>query len=106
MGFINWLRGAGQKVLGGLNWLGQNIGKPILSVARNIPIVGDVVRAAEPALNAVSKTSQWAQDALGGVSADKRRKLPSADEVKAGFQSIGNTGRAITSGMAKVGAML
>lgn len=94
MGFINWLRGAGGKVLGGLNWLGQNIGKPILGALKHAPLIGDVVKAAEPALNAISKTSQWAEDSLKGVQPEKRRKLPSGEEVRAGLNSAYQTGRA------------
>lgn len=104
MGVLNWLRQAGGKVLGGLNWLGQNVGKPLLGVAKNIPIVGDVVRAAEPALNAISKTSQWAEDSLNGVQPQKRRKLPTGEEVKAGFDSAIKTGKAIGTAIATGGA--
>ena len=95
MGVVNWLRGAGGKVLSGLNWLGQNVGKPLLGVAKHIPMVGDIVRGAEPALNAISKTSQWAEDSLKGVQAEKRRKLPTGEEVRAGFDSAVKTGKTI-----------
>jgi hypothetical protein len=95
MGILNWLRGAAGKVVGGLNWLGQHVGKPLLGVAKKIPVIGDVVKAAEPALNAISKTSQWAEDSLRGVQPEKRRKLPTGEEVKAGFDSALNTGKTI-----------
>lgn len=105
MGVLNWLRGAAGKVVGGLNWLGQNVGKPLLGIAKNIPMVGDIVKAAEPALNAISKTSQWAEDSLKGVQAGKRRKLPTGEEVKAGFDSAVNTGKAIAGVVAGGGRM-
>ena len=105
MSVLNWLRGAAGKVVGGINWLGQNIGKPILGFAKNLPVVGEVVRAAEPALNAISKTSQWAQDALEGVPAAKRRKLPTGEEFKAGINSAISTGKSIAGLKAQAAAM-
>jgi hypothetical protein len=103
MGVVNWLRGAGGKVLGGLNWLGQTVGKPLLGLAKQIPKVGDIVRGAEPALNAISKTSQWAEDSLKGVQPEKRRKLPTGEEAKAGFDSAVRTGKTIASVVANRG---
>lgn len=105
MGFLNWLRGAGGKVLGGLNWLGQKVGKPLLGVAKYIPIIGEVVKNAEPALNAISKTSQWAEDSLKGVPANKRRKLPNGQEIKAGYDSLLKTGATIGTAMATGGVI-
>lgn len=106
MGFVNWLRGAGGKVLSGMNWLHQNVGRPIMGVAKHIPVIGEVVKAAEPAIDAISKTSQWAEDRLKGVPAEKRRKLPTGEEVRAGFDSAIRTGKAIGSAVATGGRVV
>lgn len=103
MGVLNWLRGAGGKVMKGINWLGQNIGKPIMGIAKHLPVVGDVVRAAEPLVSTVSKTTQWAEDKLNNVAADKRRPPPTFDELKGAVGSAINTGKTIATKLATKG---
>lgn len=105
MGVINWLKKTAGTALKGINWFGQNIGKPLMNFAKNIPIVGDIVQTAQPLLSTVSKTTQWAEDKLGGVAADKRRPPPSIDELKGAVQSGINTGKQIAGKIATMGAI-
>jgi hypothetical protein len=103
MGVLGWLKKTAGTALKGLNWFGQNIGKPLLNFSKNIPLVGDVVKAAEPLLSTVSKTSQWAEDKLGGVAADKRRAAPTVNDFKGAIDSAVNTGKTIASKIATKG---
>lgn len=58
MGFIDWIKGAGQSIASGAKWLGDKVGKglewvdqkiqPALNFARSIPVVGNIVDAAKP----------------------------------------------------------
>lgn len=89
----NWLKKVGGKILGGVNWLGQNIGKPIMNFAKNIPLVGDVVKAADPLFSTVSKGLQYAEDAANDVPVSKRRPKPTGQDVT----------NAIASGISTVG---
>jgi hypothetical protein len=87
----NWLKKVGGRILGGVNWLGQNIGKPLVNFAKNIPVVGDVVRAADPLLSTVSKGMQYAEDVAKDVPAAKRRAKPTGEDLKNAISSGINT---------------
>lgn len=102
----DWLRKIGGGIMKGVNWLGQNVGKPILSVAKHVPVIGEVVNAADPLLSTISKGSQWAEDALNKVPASKRRKLPSLSEVGGAIKSARDTVGAATAAAAKLAPML
>lgn len=52
MGVLDWLKGAASTVGGaigrGLEWVNKNVRDPVLAFGSKIPVVGDVIRAAEP----------------------------------------------------------
>lgn len=90
---MDWLRKAATKSVSGINWLGKNVLKPASGLLKQLPVVGEVVTAAEPAVEVLSKGLQFAEDALKGVPKGQRRALPTMSDVKRGIESVQETGR-------------
>lgn len=61
MAVLEWLnQNIAQPFMKAGQWLGQNIISPALDWAKKIPLVGDVVRAAEPLTQAIGKGWNYA----------------------------------------------
>ena len=58
MGFLSWLNdNIARPILKAGQWLGQKVVTPTLNwVKNNVPVAGQVIRAAEPLLNTIGKT--------------------------------------------------
>ena len=109
MGILNWLSGAAKTVGAGLykgmDWIGQKVVRPAADFLKKIPIVGDVVRAADPLGNLVAKNVGATSDALNNVDPSKRRKIASFSETVDGIKAIPKVISAGTSAVGRVGAM-
>lgn len=89
MGFLNWLRGAAGTAAKGLSWLGQNVIKPASSFLQQIPIVGDVVSAAEPIREFAQKTVDYGSDLLN--DAPNKRQAPTMQEFMSAASAVPKT---------------
>lgn len=85
---MNWLKGAAALGARSLDWFDQNISKQTFDFLKKIPVVGDVVAAAEPLRNVYSQSLGALSDNLNNVNASKRRKGPSAQTVLSGLAAI------------------
>jgi hypothetical protein len=80
MGFLDWLGNVGRNIWGGIkqvgstlgtgiDWIHQNITTPVANFMRNVPVVGDVVQAADPILSLAGKIGP-AMQGKGGLGFD------------------------------------
>lgn len=79
MGFLDWLNNnIARPILKAGQWLGQKVISPTLNwVKNNVPVVGQVVQAAEPLLNTIGKT--WnASTSL----ADENKMISEGQKIK------------------------
>jgi len=91
MGIEDWLRQVGSTVSKGVSWLGNNVVAPVSNFLKQVPIVGDVVRAAEPLGNFIQKTADYGSNLQ--KPANQRGPAPTmqdfGDAVKSGFSAYG-----------------
>lgn len=98
MGFIDWIKGAANTVSNGAKWLGnkvgqgvswavKNVAQPVANFARNIPVVGGVVDAAQPILDLAGK----AGDALQGKGSISYNDIKGAADALPGTILAGKT---------------
>ena len=80
MGIGNFLRKVGGGISGSVAWVGRRVVKPIGNFLKQVPIVGEVVRAAEPLGRAIQKSAEYSTDFYKGVPEGKRRSGPTAQE--------------------------
>lgn len=77
MGFIDWLGNVGRNIVTGFKdvgnkigsaatWIHQKVTQPVLDVARNIPVIGNVVNAAQPITDLLGKVGP-AMQGKGGL---------------------------------------
>lgn len=89
MGFLNWLKGAAGTAARGLSWLGQNVIKPASSFLQQVPIVGDVVSAAEPIREFAQKSVDYGSDVLN--DAPNKRQAPTMQEFMSAASAVPKT---------------
>lgn len=89
MGFLDWLNNnIARPILKAGQWLGEKVVTPTLNwVKNNVPVVGNVVRAAEPLINTIGKTwnaSTKLADENKAISEGQRIKRQKTDYPTAG----------------------
>lgn len=102
MGFVDWIKGAAQTVgnaLGkGIDWVGHKVIQPATNwLKQNVPVVSDVIKAAEPIGDTFNKLS----GALQGKNSFGLQDVGNA--VKAGINTY-NTATQLGSRLQNVGS--
>lgn len=115
MGFLDWFNNNISKpVLDAGKWIGQKIVTPALGwIKNNVPVVGDIVRAAEPAINLAGRvwnTASTAADENKAISEGRQIKrakldLPSGQEVIGAIGSVANAASQV-KGLGGPGALM
>lgn len=101
MSFMNFLRQVGSGISKGVSWFGRKVVAPISGVLKQVPIVGDVVRAAEPLGNFIQKSADYSADFYDNKPMSQRRAKPSLGEAVDALKSGANTAAAIGSAVSR-----
>ena len=98
MSFMNFLRQIGSGVSKGVGWIGRNVISPVSGFLKKVPVVGDVVSAAEPLGNFIQKSADYSADFYDGKPESERRAKPTLAEAGNALQSGLKTVAAVASG--------
>jgi hypothetical protein len=110
MGLIDWLGNVGRNIVTGfkdvkdklgtgINWIHQKITTPIANTLRSVPVVGDVVNAAQPILDLAGKVGPALQGKGGLSIGDVTRAVAAVPGTIAAGQGALATGRSYMSQM-------
>jgi hypothetical protein len=91
MSIGDFFRKIGSGITGGLSWLGHNVIAPASNFLKQVPIVGDVVRAAEPIGNALQKSVDYSNDFYNNVPENKRRSIPTGQDFVNAAKAVPGT---------------
>jgi hypothetical protein len=108
MGFLDWFSSNISKpFLDAGKWLGQKVVSPALNWLKGVPVIGNIVKAAQPAIDLVGKT--WNAASVGAdesrskqngtFNPNKKQKmdLPTLDDVGKAVGSIKDVAGQVSS---------
>ncbi len=101
MSVLDWFGNIGKGIVKGIDWIGNNVVKPIAGIGKNIPIVGDVIRAVEPVGDFIGKGVGHLADRIDNKAV--KRAAPTWEDAGNAYNSLKNIPGAVMQAKAGLG---